>query len=292
MSDFTKYEALGNDYLVVDPSRTTLPVTPESVRELCDRRRGIGADGVLRGPFIEGDSIRLQIFNSDGSECAKSGNGLRIFAHYLRAQGYVEADRFVLRTLAGESAVEVVDFDSGIFTVVLGSFTFNSEAIPASEPMRNIVDEQMVVDGEIVRINCVNNGNPHCVIFDSDASVERISRIGPLISSSPLFPKGTNVQMVKVLGRRRLHALVWERGAGYTLASGSSACAIACVAHALGYVDPEVTVHMPGGELSVSISPSGQVFLTGAVRKIAEGTLAPAFIKRLLSDAEQILGRA
>jgi diaminopimelate epimerase len=292
VSDFTKYEALGNDYLVVDPSRTTLPVTPESVRELCDRRRGIGADGVLRGPFIEGDSIRLQIFNSDGSECAKSGNGLRIFAHYLRAQGYVEADKFLLRTLAGDSAVEVVDFDAGVFTVALGSFTFDSEKVPAAGPMRKIVDEQLVVDGEIVRINCVNNGNPHCVIFDDDASIERISRLGPLISNSPLFPKGTNVQMVKVIDRRHLHALVWERGAGYTLASGSSACAIACVAHALGYVDPEVSVHMPGGELAVSISPSGQVFLTGAVRKIAEGTIAPVFRKRLLSDTGPILRRA
>lgn len=287
MCDFVKYEAQGNDYLVIDPARASLPITSRSVRELCNRRRGVGADGVLVGPFIDRDVIRLQIFNSDGSECGRSGNGLRIFAHYLLDQGYLSSPEFLLRTLAGESGLKVVDFEAGVFTVALGSFTFDSERVPATGPRRELLDERLTVGEEVFHISCVNNGNPHCVIFDDEASSERVSRIGPLISRSPLFPEGTNVQLVKVLDRQHVHAQIWERGAGYTLASGSSACAIACVAHKLGYVDAEVTVCMPGGEISV-LQASGAVFLTGSVRKVAEGTLAPAFRRRLLSNTEEV----
>lgn len=280
---FSKYEALGNDYLVVDPTRTELPVNPQTVVLLCDRHRGVGADGVLYGPFFEGDAIRLRIFNSDGSECEKSGNGLRMFARYLCERGHVAGSRFVLRTLAGDAPAEVVDFDAGIFTVVMGSFTFDSERIPASGPARRVLDEPLEVDGETLRINCVNVGNPHCVIFGEEVSRERALRLGPQLSRHPLFPRGTNVQFVAVRDRANVDVEVWERGSGYTLASGSSACAVACVAHATGLTEPTITVHMPGGELLVAMTPSGEVRLTGEAHAIAEGTLAPDLARRLTS---------
>jgi diaminopimelate epimerase len=287
VSEFVKYEAMGNDYLVIDPARSPVPVTPESVVALCDRRRGIGADGVLWGPFVEDGAIRLRIFNSDGSECRKSGNGLRIFAHYVRMEGYVGHDEFVVETPAGPSWLKVLDFDTGagILKVGLGAPSFDSAGIPAAGPRREIVNERIEADGEGLAITCVNNGNPHCVLFGDEISPERMKRLGPAISGAPVFPKGINVGMARILDRHSLRAEIWERGAGYVSASGSGACAIACVAHALGHVGPDVTVQMPGGTVSVSVSPSGEVFLTGEVRQVAVGMFGSKFREHLMSHA-------
>jgi diaminopimelate epimerase len=285
MGHFTKYEALGNDYIVIDPTRTELPITTETVVLLCDRHRGVGGDGVLYGPFFEGDAVRLRIFNSDGSECEKSGNGLRMFARYLREHGHVTTDRFVLRTLAGDATAQVVDLDAGVFTIAMGTFTFDSERIPATGPPRRLLGERLELDGETLRINCVSVGNPHCVILGDKVSREQALQLGPVVSRHRLFPSGINVQFAAIRDRSNVDAEVWERGSGYTLASGSSACAIACVAHALELTEPTVTVHMPGGRLSITITPSREVFLTGEACAVAEGTLAPGLLKRLAALA-------
>jgi diaminopimelate epimerase len=282
---FAKYEALGNDYLVIDPTRTQLPMTRETVALLCDRHVGIGGDGVLYGPFFERDAVRLRIFNSDGSECEKSGNGLRMFARYLRDRDHVSTDHFVLRTIAGDAAVQVVDLDAGVFTIAMGTFSFESAQIPALGPARRLIDEPLALEGRELRINCVNVGNPHCVILSDAISRERTQRLGPLISRHEMFPAGINVQFATVRDRRNVHAEVWERGSGYTLASGSSACAVACVAFARELVESSLTVHMPGGRLAVTITPAREILLTGEARAVAEGTLAPGFARRLAALA-------
>ena len=279
--EFAKYEALGNDYLVLDPARITFPVTAATVARLCDRHRGVGGDGVLYGPWFEGDAVRLRIFNSDGSECEKSGNGLRMFARYLRERGHVAQDRFVLRTVAGDAAVEVVDLAAGVFTVAMGTATFDRERIPATGAGRQLLDEPIEVGGETVRIGCVHVGNPHCVVLEGHCARDHALRLGPELSRHPMFPRGINVQFVRVRDRRHVEAEIWERGSGYTLASGSSACAIASVLHALGRVDPEITVHMPGGQLAVTIAPSREISLTGEARAVASGQLAPGLVRQL-----------
>jgi diaminopimelate epimerase len=283
--DFAKYEALGNDYLIVDPTRTDLAVTGEVARRLCDRRRGVGADGVLYGPFFEGDAVRLRIFNSDGSECEKSGNGLRMFARYLLEHGHVSADRFVLRTLAGDAVARVVDLAAGVFTITMGTFTFDSERLPALGPPRQLIRERIDAGGEALEVTCVNVGNPHCVIVVDRATREQALRLGPAVSGHELFPGRVNVQFASVRDRRNVDVEVWERGSGYTLASGSSACAVACAGHALGLTERAVTVRMPGGELTVEIAPSGEVLLTGEALAVAEGVLAPALRRRLAALA-------
>ena len=282
---FAKYEALGNDYIVIDPTRSAVPINTETVALLCDRHRGIGADGVLYGPFFELDAVRLRIFNSDGSECEKSGNGLRMFARYVREHGHVTTDRFALRTVAGDAGVQVIDLDAGVFTISMGTFTFDSTQIPATGPARRLLDERLDVGGEALQISCVNVGNPHCVILGGEVSRERACRLGPVLSRHPMFPNGINVQLAAVRDRANVDAEVWERGSGYTLASGSSACAIACVAYARGLVEPSVTVHMPGGRLSVAITPSREILLTGQASAVAEGTLAPGLQRRLAALA-------
>nr|WP_295784095.1 diaminopimelate epimerase [Rhodoferax sp.] len=282
-AEFAKYEALGNDYIVLDPTRIAIRVTEASVKRLCDRHRGIGADGVLYGPFFDDDAIRLQIFNSDGSECKKSGNGLRVFAHYLLNHGHVSGESFILRTPAGDAAVKVVDLDKGVFTIAMGDCTFDSHRIPATGPKRTLLNERLEVNGEIFRIGCVNVGNPHCVVLVENCSQELALKFGPLIARHEMFPQGTNVQFVRVRDRGNLDAEIWERGSGYTLASGSSACAIASVLHAIGLTEPKVTVHMPGGKLMVSITPSREIHLTGESRSVIEGRLACDLVEHLVA---------
>lgn len=280
-AEFAKYEALGNDYIVLDPSRTDIPVTGSSVKLLCDRHRGVGGDGVLYGPFFEENAIRVQIFNSDGSECEKSGNGLRMFAHYLIDHGYVNDDHLVLRTIAGDTSVSVVDLAAGLFAASMGTWTFKSGQIPATGPERILLDESLEIGGEIHRIGCVNIGNPHCVVMVENPSREQTLRLGPLISRHAMFPNGTNVQFVRVRDRRNVDAEIWERGSGYTLASGSSSCAVACVLRALDFVDPEVTVHMPGGDLMIGLSEKKEILLTGESRAVAEGRFMNGIAERL-----------
>lgn len=283
MTYFAKYQALGNDYIIIDPARAELLVNKEVATLLCDRHHGIGADGVLYGPFVKDGLIHLQIFNSDGSECQKSGNGLRIFSHYLLAQGYECKERFSLQTLAGKTDIKVTDYHSGIFTVSMGSYSFDSRKIPVTGPERQLVEVALEVNGNFLTIHCLHNGNPHCVVFSDNISPEHVMEIGPAISNHPFFLNGINVQLATIKSRTQIDAEIWERGSGYTLASGSSACAIASVAHTLGYIDSEVDITMPGGKLCVSISSLNEVYLTGEACCIAEGELSSAFQNKLFS---------
>ena len=221
MSDFTKYQALGNDYLVVDAERW--PAGPELARALCDRHYGVGADGVLFGSRPTGAGpIPLQIRNSDGSPCDRSANGIRMYALQL-AEQQPERTGFVIRTAAGDTAVRLLG--AGRVSAELGRSRFEEEGIPSSDPAGTVFGQQLEVAGESVRITCVDNGNPHAVVFVDELDADRARRLGPLIVGHPRFPERRNVEFVRVLDRGSIEIEIVERGAGYTLASGSGACA-------------------------------------------------------------------
>jgi diaminopimelate epimerase len=274
VTDFVKYQALGNDYLVVDPNLVLLTPTPQAIRLLCDRHLGVGADGVLLGPIgpVQANApVRLRIFNPDGSECERSGNGLRMFALYL-AQHYLACSEFAIRTVAGDArAVLHQDEAAGAGS---GSAVVSVEM---GMPRFDAVDEPLPVGGREVRITAVHNGNPHAVVHGGDvpstpsAAVAR--ELGPLIAGHERFPGRTNVQFLCVVDRATIRIEIWERGAGYTLASGSSGCAAASAAHHLGLVDRRVTVQMPGGQVLVDVGLDG-VTLTGPVEEVMTGTFA------------------
>jgi diaminopimelate epimerase len=269
---FAKYHALGNDYAVLERGALPRPLTPEWVRRVCDRHRGLGADGILvREP---GSSHRVRIFNPDGSEAEKSGNGLRIFARYLFDRGAVGAGRFAVET-AGGTVQCTVDAGGRSVAVEMGPVRFASEAIPVTGPSREVLREPIEVGGVALEISAATVGNPHCVVLREAVSAEEARRLGPLLEREPRFPNRTNVQFVQVLDATRLRVEIWERGAGYTLASGSSACAAAAVAHRLGLCGPRVEVRMPGGSLAIELSPGFEARMTGGVTKVAEGALAP-----------------
>lgn len=272
---FTKYHALGNDYLVCDPAHWPNAPTPQQVRRICDRHFGVGSDGVLWGPFaVKGADFGLRIYNPDGGEAQKSGNGLRIFCRYLYDGEKVRTAPFRVWTAGGIVRAEIMEHGRAV-RVEMGAVSFDSTRIPVAGPAREVIDEEMVIDGERLRYTCATIGNPHCVIPRVGASAADARRFGPLIERDARFPERTNVQFMEVIDRANVRIEIWERGAGYTLASGSSSSAAAAVAHRLGWVDDDVTVHMSGGCLHVAIGPGFAITLTGPVTRVADGTLAP-----------------
>jgi len=272
---FYKYHALGNDYLVLNPSELEGELDAFRIQRICHRNFGVGSDGILLGPLEtkEGD-FGLRIFNPDGSEAEKSGNGLRIFSRYLWDQSLVKEKAFTVMTPGGR--VESVVKDGGrTVTVQMGQASFDSTRIPVKGAPREVLNETITVAGEELRFCAATVGNPHCVVLREDVSEEEARRLGPLIEKDPRFPNRTNVQFMKVLDRSHIQLEIWERGAGYTLASGSSSSAAAAVAYRLGLCGGQITVCMPGGELDIRISEDFFIQMTGPVTKIAEGTLSP-----------------
>ena len=279
--DFHKYHALGNVYLVIDPNKTRLNLSGDTIKLMCDWHYGIGSDGILYGPLFEDGEIQLRIFNPDGSAAEKSGNGIRIFSRYLFETGYVAASPFTLSTPGGKVRVEILDDQASRIKVDMGTVNFHSVRIPAAGEPRDIVDEVLPVGAESLRVSCVSIGNPHCVVRVDDVSRETALRLGPLVENHVMFPRRINVQFLKVIDRRNIRIEIWERGAGYTLASGSSSCAAASAAYRLGLVDRQVQVHMPGGVLDIDIQPDEHICMTGPVTHIASGEFSAEMRQRI-----------
>ncbi|HEX6548732.1 MAG TPA: diaminopimelate epimerase [Candidatus Dormibacteraeota bacterium] len=254
MSDFNsslvlvKYESLGNDYLVAEDGRA-LPLVPA----LCDRHRGVGADGLL---LFDPDRLAVRIINPDGSEAEKSGNGLRIAAAHAVLE-HAAPGHFTLQVPAGALEVRVLARDG---RSVKTEVDVGAPVVGALEPVAGV--EGRAVDA----------GNPHFVVFGEPVTPERCRELGPRLETDPRFPNRTNVQLCEVVDRSRIRIQVWERGAGYTLASGTSAAAAAAACLAAGLVDDRLTVEMPGGSLPVERRPDGHLLQTGSARRVFRAT--------------------
>lgn len=288
---FEKYHALGNDYLVIDPAAgagadpaaapAAATLEAGQIRRICHRHYGIGSDGILFGPGrlpAGGEPFALKIYNPDGSEAEKSGNGLRIFSRYLFDRGRVGEAPFQIATAGGVVTARVAG-DGREVTVEMGRVSFASEAIPVAGPVREVLREPLPLchDGQRIELTvcAATVGNPHCVVLceqSPDAALAR--RLGPLIETDARFPHRANVQFMQVLSRDRIRIEIWERGAGYTLASGSSSTAAAAVAHRLGLCDPAISVEMPGGTIAITLSAHFDATMTGAVTRVGSGWLA------------------
>jgi len=283
MREYHKYEGLGNDYLVLDPAGWAMPLTPERIRRLCDRHFGLGSDGILWGPEAvpeKPDAVRLRIFNPDGSEAEKSGNGLRIFARFLWDSKRVGEEPFVVCTLGGDVECRVLDGGRAV-RVAMGRVSFRSADIPVTGPEREMLNEYLELAGERVTFCAASVGNPHCVVLGQPVTAETACRLGPQIENHPSFPHRTNVQFLEIVDRGTIRIEIWERGAGYTLASGSSASASAAVARRLGFCDDRIAVLMPGGELQIEVEPDYTITMIGPVRAVATGSVAADLLARL-----------
>jgi diaminopimelate epimerase len=281
---FFKYHALGNDYIVMNPADYPgWPApTPEQIRLICHRNFGAGSDGILWGPLPAAQAqFGLRIFNPDGSEAEKSGNGLRIFSRYLYDQKLVGDQPFTIQTPGGIVESRVMQHGQMI-TVEMGRVTFQSDRIPVAGPVREVLGEKFAIQGREFIFNAAGIGNPHCVMVLPTVTPELARQYGPDIEVHPNFPNRINVQFLRVLDRQNVQIEIWERGAGYTLASGSSSSASAAVAHRLGLVDAKLTVHMPGGQIGIEIAPDYAIRMTGPTTRVAEGRLdAEMFSQRV-----------
>lgn len=273
---FHKYHALGNDYLVLDPrDYPAWPAGPgpAQIRVICHRNFGIGSDGILWGPLPSTVSdFALRIFNPDGSEAEKSGNGLRIFSRYLWDQHLVKNSAVTIETPGGHVHAEIHDHGQ-LITIAMGTVSFASSQIPVTGPSREVINETVKILDREFAFCAASIGNPHCVIPLPEISPALAYRYGPALEAHPNFPRRTNVQFMRVIDRANIQIEIWERGAGYTLASGSSSSAAAAVAHRLGLVDRSVTVRMPGGTIGIEIGDNYAIQMTGTVNRVAEGTL-------------------
>jgi diaminopimelate epimerase len=272
---FSKYHALGNDYIVLDPADFPSWKEPAQaqVRVICHRNFGVGSDGVLWGPLPSSKAdFGLRIFNPDGSEAEKSGNGLRIFSRYLWDAKRTKGNGFTIETPGGVVRSEVRDAGASV-TVEMGKVSFDSARIPVGGAPREVIGEKIEVLGRTFTFSAATIGNPHCVIPVDDLSPDLARKYGPHLEVHPLFPKRTNVQFLRVVDTSTIQIEIWERGAGYTLASGSSSSAAAAVAHRLGLVGRSVSVRMPGGTIGIQIGDGYAITMTGPVTKVADGRM-------------------
>ncbi len=272
-----KYHGLGNDYLIYDPNRNACELQERQVEALCRRNLGVGADGILYGPFFDGDKMRVRIFNPDGSEAEKSGNGIRIFSKYLKDMGYVTEESYVLHTKAGETRVTFLNEQGDLTRVDMGYPEFVAKEIPVVGFEGEIVNEAIFFGDNFYNATCVSLGNPNCVLMLEEVSQKKAMQLGPYVENSRYFPNRINMQLCQVLDRENIQIEIYERGAGYTYASGTGACAAAAASHKMGFVGDRVTVHMHGGELLVEFARDGRIDMTGPVVYIGSITLAEQF---------------
>ena len=276
-----KYHGLGNDYLVYDPNKNEMELNPANVQLMCNRNFGVGADGVLEGPVISEDRISMVVWNPDGSIAEKSGNGVRIFAKYLKDAGYVQKKDITIYSSGGEAAIHYLNEEGTRLKASMGRASFWSSDVPVEGPRREIINETMVFGRIPYPVTCLSVGNPHCVILMDEISKDLVCRIGKYSESARQFPEKINTQIMKVLDRTHIQTEVYERGAGYTLASGSGCCAAAAAAYRLGLTDPKMVVQMPGGTLEIEIDEQGVVHMTGDVGYVGTMKLGNHFTEQL-----------
>lgn len=275
---FAKGVALGNDYLVVDTADLASPMTPELAAALCDRHHGPGADGVLIVD-LRGDTIAVRILNPDGSEAEKSGNGLRILAAYLHGRGVVDERPFRVRLVKDTVTMQVEErlADGALMVRVdIGRASFRGDAVGFRPSAEETLGYALPLGGgESAEVTTVSLSNPHCVVFVPALERDDFLRRAPRLCTHEAFAEGVNVQFARVLGPGLLEAWIWERGAGETLASGSSACAVAAAAVRRGLAEPGgFIVRMRGGEVHVHVSGDYEIVLRGPARMVYEGQLS------------------
>ena len=267
---FTKMEGIGNDFVVVDATRSPFVLTPAQIRLLADRRFGVGCDQVLVvEPAREDADFRYRIFNADGGEVEQCGNGARCFVVYVREHGLTDRREIRVET-AGGVIVPRLESDDEV-TVDMGVPRFADAEVPFIDGTAAVV-EPLDVDGTQVVISAVSIGNPHAVQIVDDVDSAAVGTLGPLIERHPRFPERVNAGFMQIVDRATMRLRVYERGAGETLACGTGACAAVVAGRRLGLLDERVRVRMRGGDLTIRWAGEGShVTMKGPARTVFEG---------------------
>lgn len=285
-SRWYKAHGLGNDYLVFEEGEAW-SLVPRAVQAVCHRTRGLGSDGiVLRLRDSESGVQRLRMFNPDGSEFERSGNGLRIFGAYRAFRDEVGSEPFEIEVGGDRVRLQVLERkEGGVFdvSVAMGEARFGPEAVGSTPGAVDDLGLQAVAgDLEGIELVPVSVGNPHAVVFLPELTESLLEELGPHLSAHPAFPRGVNVQLARAEPPDRLRMLVWERGVGRTSASGTSSCAAAAAAVHTGRLEPgEIEVKMEGGSLQVTVTRDYRITLRGPVQAVGSGELDPGFVAAL-----------
>ena len=276
---FTKMQGLGNDFVLVDYEEiknSDIPLSELAAR-MCDRKFGIGADGLI---VVNPDDMKSntdvcwRILNSDGSEPQMCGNGMRCFAQYVFNHGLVKEKKFSVNTLAGTIIPEVLDND--LVRVNMGKPILEAEKIPVKSNLFPVLNDTLQAEDRTFQFSAVSMGNPHCLIFSDENTEELALKYGSSIENNPIFPEKTNVEFIKVISEKHIKINVWERGCGITLACGTGACASTVAAILNNLTENKVKADLPGGTLTIewagnSIDKDNDVFMTGSAKVVFEG---------------------
>ena len=278
MINFVKSHGLGNDYIVIDGKEVNYSLKKREIIRLCNRNYGIGSDGILMLCKSKNADFGLKIYNPDGSQAEKSGNGLRIFSAFLFDHKYVKNKKIIsIETKGGlvKSKFIKKNKNKSFFNVEMGNAIFLNNKIPVKIKDKNnsCLNKEINLKNKKFIFNAVSVGNPHCVIFLNKISKDLAKEYGPLIETHRFFPNKINVQFVKIINKSNVNIEIWERGAGYTLASGSSSCGVVSVGYKLGLLNSNVKVQMPGGDLNISIDNNFNLKMEGPVEEICSGKI-------------------
>lgn len=272
---FTKYQGLGNDFILIDNrEQPDLVLTPEQAMKVCDRHFGIGADGVIFLLPGSDTDYRMRILNADGSEPEMCGNGIRCLAQFItQLEGPKAADAYRIQTLAGVISPQIKP--GGQVTVNMGLPQLTAAQIPTTlcPGEASVINQSLEVAGASWSVTCVSMGNPHCITFVENVAAISLERIGPQFETHPVFPQRTNTEFIEVIHPNYLKMRVWERGAGATLACGTGACAALVAGVLTQQCQPQATVELPGGCLEIAWPGEDQpVFMTGPAEKVFSGS--------------------
>jgi diaminopimelate epimerase len=281
---FVKLHGLGNEYIVLESGNFDFQLTKQAIQHLCNIHFGIGSDGIVLKVPSERADFGFRVFNPDGSEAEKSGNGLRILCKYLYDYGHAKKKQFSIETLTDIVNASIEEEKNGkamLVRVDMGKAVFRSRDIPVNSDQPEFIAQKILAGDKEFEVNCVSVGNPHCVVIKQELDEREIRKYGPLLENHSLFPNRINVQFAKALSRNQAQILIWERGAGFTLASGSSSCAAASILVKRGLIDGDLTMHMLGGTLKIQIDTNWNIRMIGEVREIAKGVLSDELLEDL-----------
>ena len=273
MINFTKMHGLGNDFVVIDAINQPISLTPEQIRLLSDRHFGIGFDQLLlvEKPVSDNADFKYRIFNADGSEVAQCGNGARCFARFVRDKKLSDKNEIRVDTNSGQLLLRFDD--NGLITVNMGIPKHNPIDIPLLAEQESLI-YTLAVNAKETLFGAVSMGNPHAVIEVNDVKAAQVAEVGQVMESHAVFPERANIGFMQVIDRQHIKLRVYERGAAETLACGSGACAAVVVGIEQNRLDHEVSVELPGGELTISWSGRGEpVFMTGPALSVFDGVI-------------------
>lgn len=270
---FWKYHGLGNDFIIINNLDKSISLEPEKIEMMCHRRFGIGADGIVLVEKSDAADIRMTIYNSDGSRAEMCGNAIRCFSKYVYDHGIIKSDRIAIETDAGIMKINIKVEKEKVITaaVNMGNPDFEASKLTSGFPKEKLIDESISVDGETFNITSMIMGVPHTVIFTDNIEDEYVKHFGKLIENHKLFPKKTNVNFVKIIDRENIIIRTWERGAGYTYACGTGACACVAAGITQGLIDEKVKVQLRGGDLVIHWRDRGDIYMEGPATEVCEG---------------------